>query len=283
MNSKQINETFREVEATVFEQSDIPPERREEAFEPYKVAPVERVTSTDPDLYRLLVEVVFYSGFSAYKVQSRMATIQSHLGDPVVAEQLTGTDVARIVADPKMLGNRRKIVACITNAKTFLALSRQHGSFAGWLNSFGSLGQLPHAQELMRALIRKFAFISNITVYHFLMELGVQVVKPDRVLQRVFFRLGWTADPSLPRTASQRRTYLWSVVSAARAIADSTGLNIRYIDIVFMAFGQLEVKALGVRGVCLEDDPRCGACHVTTCAVRRASAPLHRPALRGDV
>lgn len=44
--------------------------------------------------------------------------------------------VARLMADPGIVRNRQKIAAAIGNARQFLALQEQHGSFAAYLWGF---------------------------------------------------------------------------------------------------------------------------------------------------
>jgi DNA-3-methyladenine glycosylase I len=81
-------------------------------------------------------------------------------------------------------------------------------------------------------------------------DIGLPVLKPDRVISRIFFRLGIINDEN----------DLAGTVLQGKKFADATGLPIRYIDIVFVAYGQVQSLEFGIdRGICL-DKPRCDEC-----------------------
>jgi DNA-3-methyladenine glycosylase I len=55
---------------------------------------------------------------------------------------------------------------------------------------------------------------------------------------------------------------LLKTVLQGRKFAEATGLPIRYIDIVFVAYGQAQSMEFGIdRGICLKN-PRCNECGV---------------------
>ena len=55
--------------------------------------------------------------------------------DPAKVARYDRRKVRRLLADPGIIRNRRKIEAAITNARAFLAVQKEFGSFAG---TFGS-------------------------------------------------------------------------------------------------------------------------------------------------
>ena len=57
--------------------------------------------------------------------------------DPSVVAEFTPEDVDRLVSDPSIIRNRRKIEATIHNANRILDLNRDNG-FGRWLDSFGN-------------------------------------------------------------------------------------------------------------------------------------------------
>jgi hypothetical protein len=107
-----------------------------------------------------------------------------------------------------------------------------------------------------------FTRFRQTSAYHYLMEMWLNNVKPDRVLQRVFHRVGLTGDPSVSRSVADEKEFLWSFTEHAREFAKATGNSIRYIDITFMALGQVAIKEFGVKGICLEEKPFCNQCQV---------------------
>lgn len=56
-----------------------------------------------------------------------------HGFDPVKVAAMDEADVERLMQDAGIVRNRLKIRSAIRNAKVFLQMQRQHGSFAGWL------------------------------------------------------------------------------------------------------------------------------------------------------
>jgi DNA-3-methyladenine glycosylase I len=98
----------------------------------------------------------------------------------------------------------------------------------------------------------KFNYLGNITVYHYLTDIGFNVLKPDRVILRVFERLGLI----------ESRDQLLKTVIQGRKFAEATGLPIRYIDIVFVKYGQQgKSNYFGLDdGICLEKHPKCNIC-----------------------
>ena len=256
---------FRQVRSTVIRGSTLDVRLLRAALRSYRRALTSVVVKSDAELHKLMLQVVFYSGMHADTVTQRMPRIEFYLGDLKTAAAMKASGITIAMADPEMLRNERKIRACVRNAKKITAMAERHGSLATWMNSFGPLTDDKNLKHLRRALIKEFSFIGETTVYHVLMELGLNVVKPDRVLQRVFYRMGLTSKPVERRTAAERRDYLWEVVLAARILADRARVNLRELDITFMAFGQLKVATLGIVGICVEDTPRCDDCQVLQC------------------
>jgi len=205
---------------------------------------------SDDDYFRLLVKVIFYSGFRAETVKAKEPVILGHFPDLHTVAAYTGKDVARILADRRMIRNARKVEACVRNARLMRDLVERHGSFRNFIHSFGDLQALESILLLKETLEATFAFLGGITTYHFMTDAGVPVLKPDRVLTRIFLRLGLIED----------ERQLLKTVLQGRKFAAATGLPIRYIDIVFVLYGQASASAYGIaQGVCLTV-PRCSAC-----------------------
>src|SRR5688572_1846250 len=94
------------------------------------------------------------------------------------------------MGDARMIRNRRKINACIENAKTMKSLIERHGAFAAYLDSFAPKDSFENLLLLKEELEARFHYLGGVTVYHFLTEIGMPVIKPDRVICRIFRRLG---------------------------------------------------------------------------------------------
>jgi DNA-3-methyladenine glycosylase I len=108
--------------------------------------------------------------------------------DPRKVARYTAQTVRRLLADPGIIRNRAKIEAAIANARAFLAVRREHGSFAAYLwrfvdgrpvqNGWRSLRQVPAESETSRALSRDlkrraFRFVGPTICYAFMQAAGL--------------------------------------------------------------------------------------------------------------
>lgn len=206
----------------------------------------------DEQYFSILLYVVFYSGFRAATVTARARTIDAWFPDWRTVAAYDEGDVARIMSDPDMIRNRRKINACIENARVMRELIAEHGSMAHYIASFNATESFENLLLLKEALEARFQYLGGVTVSHFLTDIGMPVLKPDRVISRIFERLGLI----------EKEGQLLKAVIQGRKFAESTGLPIRYIDIVFVAYGQAQSIEFGLdRGICLKE-PRCGECGI---------------------
>jgi DNA-3-methyladenine glycosylase I len=89
--------------------------------------------------------------------------------DPQHVADMTPADVDRLVADPKMIRNRRKIEATIHNAETMLELDRTHQGFARYLASRGSF------EDTVADLRGNFRFVGESGAYYFLWSVAEPV------------------------------------------------------------------------------------------------------------
>lgn len=107
--------------------------------------------------------------------------------DPVKVARFTDRDRARLLADEGIVRNRAKVDASIGNAKAFLALQREHGSFDAWLWAFVDgkpivnhprPGQIKAKTELSDAISKAlkklgFKFVGSTIVYAFMQAVGM--------------------------------------------------------------------------------------------------------------
>lgn len=206
---------------------------------------------SDFDYYRILVNVTFFAGFRASIVNAKLNTIHKHLPDFETVSDYGEQEIRGILADKNMIRNRRKVKGCIENAKLFRAIIQKHGSFQKYIESFNGKESSDSLLLLKEDLESKFAGLGKVTVYHFLTDIGFPVLKPDRVICRIFERLDLI----------DNREQIHQAVLQGRKFAEATGHPIRYIDIVFVAYGQVKSSEFGIeRGICLENKPLCHLC-----------------------
>lgn len=209
---------------------------------------------SDNDFYEILVFVTFYSGFKAATVTAKRDIILKHFPDWETVSTYSEKNIDQIMNDDQMIRNKIKIEACIYNAIQFKKILNSYKSFHDYIKSFNPESSFENLVLLKEELEVKFKYLGSRTVYHFLTDIGMPVLKPDRVLCRIFKRLGLIeSDKQLLKT-----------VIHGRKFSEATNLPIRYIDIVFVAYGQAHSEEFGIdRGICLKN-PRCEFCNIST-------------------
>jgi len=108
--------------------------------------------------------------------------------DPAKVARFGERDVARLLADERIIRNRAKIAWSVRNAHEFLAVQREHGSFDAYLWKFAggapvvnrprTPAGVPASTELSDALskdLRKrgFGFVGSTICYAFMQATGV--------------------------------------------------------------------------------------------------------------
>lgn len=205
---------------------------------------------TDDEIFKILVKVVFYSGFKAETVTAKMPAIQKHFPNVETSAAHSAKDIRHILADPQMIRNARKVEACVKNAKKFQEIAKDHGSVANYIASFQPDTSFENLFLLKEELEARLDFVGGVTVYHLMTDLGLPVLKPDRVICRLLYRLGLL----------ENEKQLFKTVLLGRRIAALSGRSVRYVDRVLVAHGQTATTehAFG-SGVCT-NKPNCGAC-----------------------
>jgi DNA-3-methyladenine glycosylase I len=107
---------------------------------------------------------------------------------PERVARFTGVRVERLLANPEIVRNRAKIEATVGNARAFLDVQREHGSFDAYVwrfvggravaNSWRSMKQVPAQTDISRALSadlrrRGFRFVGPTICYAFMQAVGM--------------------------------------------------------------------------------------------------------------
>jgi DNA-3-methyladenine glycosylase I len=108
--------------------------------------------------------------------------------DPARVARYTVRDAARLVADARIVRNRAKIAAAIGNARAFLDVQREFGSFDAYAwrfvdgapqqNAWRTLAQVPSVTRQAEALskdlrTRGFRFVGPTIMYAFMQATGM--------------------------------------------------------------------------------------------------------------
>ena len=186
----------------------------------------------DDDFFNLLVTITFYSGFRSKTVSERLPEIRNSLGNYQKVKNYTFEDVERILKDRKVIANAPKVCSTILNARQFERLINEHGSFKKYLQSFNFKREVwnEETERLYADLMHRFYYLSEVTTYHFLMDLGAFCIKPDRQIVALL--------ESLDKVKNDDRRLNQKVVDIGREMAKETGENIRVVDIVLVTMRQ---------------------------------------------
>jgi len=92
----------------------------------------------DRTIYEFLVLESFQAGLSWRTILQKRENFRKAFAgfDPNKVAKFTSHDVARLMADPGIVRNRAKIDAAIHNAKLFLAVQKEFGSFSKYMWSW---------------------------------------------------------------------------------------------------------------------------------------------------
>lgn len=108
--------------------------------------------------------------------------------DPERVARYSEKDIEHLLLDPGLIRNRRKLEAAVTNARTFLAIQDQHGSFDDWIwhftggrpitNHWQTLSEIPARTELSDLISSEmrragFSFVGSVTIYAHLQAIGI--------------------------------------------------------------------------------------------------------------
>lgn len=134
-------------------------------------APQQITPSGPADYLDVLTKAVFQSGLSWQVVEAKWPGFREAFAgfDPEKVAAFSDDDVERLAADTRIVRNRRKIEATVTNAQRMVELGRGDGGFAGWLRSRGDF------DATVTALRGEFRFLGDMGAYFFLYVVGEPV------------------------------------------------------------------------------------------------------------
>lgn len=127
------------------------------------------------DYLEVMTRSVFEPGLNWAVVDAKWPGIAAAFRgfDPREVAGFTPSDVERLMEDPGIIRNRRKIEATVHNAGEMLNLERAHGSFRHYLRSHESY------ESLVADMRKRFKFLGDSGAYHFLYVVGEPVPEYD--------------------------------------------------------------------------------------------------------
>lgn len=134
-------------------------------------APTQITPSGLSDYLSVMSRAVLEPGLNWQVVESKWPGIEEAFDrfDVRTVAAYTPGDVERLMSDPHVIRNHRKIEAIIHNAAEMLALDGEGGGFRDYLRSKGSYA------ELVADMRSRFQFLGESGAYQFLYSVGEKV------------------------------------------------------------------------------------------------------------
>jgi DNA-3-methyladenine glycosylase I len=147
-------------------------------------------THSDPDHYELLVLEGAQAGLSWRTVLHRREAYRTAFSgfDPAKVAEYTPETIDHLIADTGIIRNRRKVESAVSNARAFLRIQEEYGSFDQYiwgfvdhkpvLNEFTDWKQVPPETEASKAMSRDlkkrgFSFVGPTICYAYMQSTGM--------------------------------------------------------------------------------------------------------------
>ena len=131
---------------------------------------------SDRKLFEFLILEGAQAGLSWDTILAKRASYRRALAgfDPVRVARFGAADKRRLMKDEGIVRNRAKIDAAVRNARAFLEVKREFGSFARYLRGFPSRRPKETALALSKDLRgRGFNFVGPTIMYAFMQAIGM--------------------------------------------------------------------------------------------------------------
>ncbi len=204
---------------------------------------------SDNFFLKQMCDLIFQSGLRGQIWQRFEPEIRKEFSNYKVrkVENYTQKDVERMLANPKMLKHRKKIEACIHNAKEIVDISNKYNGFWHFLDSHS-------IEDLVEKLKSRMKWMGYTNANAFLRYVGMERVKTDLNVKRVLFRLG-LIDSDIMTSEIYKQ-----IQEVGNKMAKAVGVRMAKIDYTIYMFGSGE-KPFVKYAVCGKV-PRCEECPV---------------------
>ena len=145
-------------------------------------APPEQIDAQSLDDYlEIMAKVVFESGMSWKVVENKWPGIREafHNFDIHTVADIAPPEIDQLTQDTRVIRNRRKLEAIVSNAQKMLDLEAEHGSFKAYLSSFGDF------DAAIKTMKKDFKFLGVFGTYYFLYVVK-EPVPPHEEFQRKY-------------------------------------------------------------------------------------------------
>jgi len=144
----------------------------------------------DKRLFEMLTLEGAQAGLSWYTILRRRKTYRLAFDnfDPKKISKYTQKDITRLLSDEGIIRNRLKIKSTVNNAKQFLVIQQEFGSFDRYIwdfvqdipikNNFKNMSDVPSSTVLSDMISkdlkkRGFSFVGTTIIYAFMQAIGI--------------------------------------------------------------------------------------------------------------
>ncbi len=127
------------------------------------------------DYLEIMTKAVFQSGISWKVVQSKWPGIKDAFMDfdAETVAQFSEPELEALVQDTRVIRNRRKLEAIVSNAQRMLELDEQYGGFQQYLRSHADF------RSTVQDIRKQFKFMGDTGTMYFLYVVGEEVPSDD--------------------------------------------------------------------------------------------------------
>lgn len=127
-----------------------------------------------------MTRAVFRSGMKWDVIDKKWPGFKKAFGNFSIQKvaQFGDPELERLMSDEGIIRNHKKVMATLNNAREFLKIKKEYGSFTDYLKTVGKEGE----EALGRDLSQRFAFMGGATRLFFLRAVGEKM--PEMMKQR---------------------------------------------------------------------------------------------------
>lgn len=134
----------------------------------------------DDGYFEQMAKVIFRVGLNRDLIERKWPDFRTAFAgfaiDKVAA--FKAADLERLMHNDGIVRNERKVAATIKNARAFLSVRTEHGSFARYLSELAREGE----REMCKDLSKRFSFMGPSSALFFLRSVGEEM--PETMQQR---------------------------------------------------------------------------------------------------
>ena len=136
------------------------------------------------DYLDIMSKAVFQSGMSWKVVEAKWAGTQEafHGFDAERVAAMSEREIDELASDTRVIRNRRKLEAVVSNAGRMIELEGEHGSFRDYLRSQDDFW------DTLKMLRKDFKFLGDFGAYYLLYVVGEEVPEHDEFSARASSR-----------------------------------------------------------------------------------------------